>query len=122
MSFKESLFSICPERRQIEPVDIPGAGRTYVRVLTVAEKDDFDKDVQESGGVSRPYILIHFCCKEDGSPEFDGFDIDRINRMPAGIVEPIINAALKLNRLTPSDVEDVRKNSENGRIDNSVFA
>jgi hypothetical protein len=121
MSFKESLFSICPEHRQIEPVDTP-AGRTYVRALTVAEKDDFDKDVQESGGVSRPYILIHFCCKEDGSAEFDGFDINKINRMPAGMVEPIINAALKLNRLSSDDVEGVRKNSENGQPASSSSA
>ena len=103
MSFKESLFSICPEHRQIEPVDTP-AGRTYVRALTVAEKDDFDKDVQESGGVSRPYILIHFCCKEDGSAEFDGFDINRINRMPAGI-RVILLMSKPSNSALPSSLQ-----------------
>lgn len=120
MAFKESLFSICPDRA-IEPVETP-AGTTYVRTITVREKDEFDKAVQEAGGVSRAHILIHFCCKEDGSPEFDEFDANRIGDLPAGVVEPIINAALKLNKLSGEDVEAVRKNSENGRIVNSASA
>jgi hypothetical protein len=105
--FKESLFSICPDRT-IEPVETP-AGRTYVRSITVREKDAFDAAVQETKA-TRAQLLIHCCCKEDGSPEFDEFDLVRIGELPAGAVEPIVDAALRVNRFRPEDTEAVRKN------------
>lgn len=105
--FKEQLFAICPDR-QVEPVDTT-AGRTFVRTITVAEKDAFDAAVEETKA-TRAQLLIACCCKEDGSPEFDEFDLVRLGELPAGVVEPVINAALRLNKFRQSDVEDVRKN------------
>ena len=115
--FKEQLFSICPDRR-IEPVETP-AGRTYVRTITVAEKDEYDQAAEKAGGLSRPHLLIAFCCKEGGEPEFDEFDAVRLGELPAGVVEPIITAGLALNKFRREDVEDVRKNSEDGRTSSS---
>ena len=115
--FKESLFSICPDRK-IEPVDTP-AGRTFIRTITVREKDELDATAVD-GRVSRANLLIAFCCKEDGSPEFDEFDAGRIADLPMNLVEPIIDAAIGLNRLSPKDVEGVRKNSGNGPTSNSA--
>jgi len=117
--FKEALFSISTQRA-IEPVDTP-AVRTYVRTITVAEKDEMDATAVE-GRVSRANMLITFCCKEDGSPEFDEFDGRRIEGLPLSCVEPIIDAAIRLNRLGAADVEATRKNSVNGRTASSDSA
>jgi len=118
--FKEALFAISPERT-IEPVDVRGVGRTYVRTITVKEKDDMDATATD-GRVSRAHMLITFCCDEQGKPEFDEFDIGRLENMPMSLTEPIIDAAIRLNRLGASDVDATRKNSENGQAASSDSA
>lgn len=105
--FKEQLFSICPERT-IQAVDTP-AGRTYVRTITVREKDLFDAAVRETKA-TRAQLLIACCCKEDGTPEFDEFYVARLGELPAGVVEPIVDAALEVNRFRPEDAGEARKN------------
>jgi hypothetical protein len=106
--FKESLFSICPDRA-IEPVDT-AAGRTYVRSLTVGEKDVFDANSGGGTKAVRVHLLIACCCKEDGSPEFTEFDAGELSRLPSHVVEPIVAAAMRVNRFGEGDQETIRKN------------
>lgn len=105
--FKEQLFAIPPERT-IRTVHTP-AGITFVRSMTVGEKDAYDLAVQKDGG-HRARLLVACCCTERGEPEFDEFDIGKINSLPVSAVEAIVDAAIQVNRLGPGDAEAIRKN------------
>ncbi len=105
--FRETLFAVdCS--RAIVPVETEH-GRTYVRSLTVAEKDAFDTAVQADKQY-RARILIACCCDERGEPEFDELDVGRLNLLPVRLVEPLVDAAIAVNRLRPEDAEAFRKN------------
>ena len=115
MSFRDTVFSR-PTERTIEPVETP-AGRTYVRTLMVGEKDQFDI-VAAKDKMFRAHLLVACCCDEAGRPEFTQDDLHRLNDQPVHLVEPIIDAAIRLNRIGPEDAEAIRKNSspQNGAI------
>jgi hypothetical protein len=111
--FKEALFSqsrIC----RFEPVETE-AGTTYVKELTVAEKDAFDQATSGGKENVRAQLLIACVCDQAGEPEFTEFDVGAINRLPAYIAEPIIDAAMRINRFSAEDREALQKNSSSGR-------
>lgn len=105
--FKEALFAASADRI-IEPVETP-AGKTYIRSLMAGEKDKFDVGASKDG-MFRAHIVVASCCNEHGVPEFNGGDLLRINDLPLHLVEPIVDAAIKLNRIGPGDAEAIRKN------------
>ena len=105
--FKQALFE--SNGREIEAVETP-SGKTHVRCLTVKEKDAYDVAARKSGEF-RALLLVACCCNEDGEPEFDEFDVGRINQLPVWKIEPIIDAAMKINRFNQEDAEAIRKNS-----------
>lgn len=104
--FRESAFA--HPKVIVEPVETP-AGPTFVRVVTVGEKDEFDRGFREDGKF-RPRLILLACCKEDGSPEFTIGDLPTIEALPLTVMEPIIDAALSINRIGPKEQDDLRKN------------
>lgn len=95
-------------RPKIEPVDTP-MGRTFVREITAGDKDDFDREFTKDGKFRCRLILLA-CCKEDGSPEFTNLDLPAIDALPLSAVEPIVDAALKLNKIGVKEADELRKN------------
>ena len=107
MPFKQALFE--DDGREVEQVEgMPD--EVYVRTLTVAEKDAFATAVEKEGNL-RARLLIATCCDQNGEPIFDEFDVGRINKLASWKIEPIIDAAIKLNRMGPKDADAIRKNS-----------
>jgi hypothetical protein len=94
--------------RTIEPVDTP-VGTAYVRTITAGEKDDFDREYTKDGKFRCRLVLLA-CCTEDGRPEFTNLDLPAIDNLPITVLEPIVDAALKLNRIGTKDQDDLRKN------------
>jgi hypothetical protein len=103
--FRDVLLST--DGHQIAPVDLPGGG-CFVRTMTAGEKDEFDRQVLKDGR-ARCRIVMVCCCTEDGKPEFTNLDLPALDALPFFALDPIVNAALRINRLTAEDVEDVRK-------------
>lgn len=114
--FKEALFAL-RATRQIIPVETE-AGTAYVRSLTVAEKDEFDLSAEGGKKNVRANLLIACVCNEAGEPEFTEYDLATLNALPASAVEPLIDAAMKVNRFSAEDREAIRKNSQ-GQSGNS---
>lgn len=113
--FKQVLFE--DDGREVRKVE-DYSPEIYVRTLTVAEKDAFANEVEKHGDL-RARMLIAACCDEGGNPQFDEFDIGRINQLASWKVEPIIDAAIKLNRMGHRDAEALRKNSATTPVNNS---
>lgn len=117
MSFREDLLRSA-SAGPIEPVDTP-AGRTYVRVMTAGEKDDFDQNATKDGKFRCRLILL-CCCDENGRHEFGQKDLPAIDALPLTVVEPIVDAAMRLNKLGAKEQEELRKNSESPADDSST--
>lgn len=107
MSFRDDLFSH-PSERTIEAVETP-AGTTYVRTLMVGEKDRFDVSSAKDGQF-RARLVMACCCDEQGRPVFQDGDVHRLNDMPVHLLEPIVDAAIRLNKIGPQDAEAIRGN------------
>lgn len=110
--FKESLFE--DDGRQAEKVPSE-FGDVWVRTLTVAEKDAWELAVataQREGkqGSFRAYLLVACCCDDSGNPVFDEFDVAKLGKLASWKVEPMIDAAIRINRIGPKDAEQIRKN------------
>lgn len=103
--FRDELLKA---KRTIEPVETP-AGRTYVRTITAGEKDEFDREASKDGKF-RCRLVMLCCCDEDGQAEFTNRDLPALDELPVAVLEPIIDAALRVNRISVKDSEEIRKN------------
>lgn len=103
--------------RKVEPVDTP-AGQFFVRTLTAGEKDRLDRFIQK--GQFRSRMLLAACCSEDGRSYFTEQDIPALDQVTMDVVEPIVDAAIRLNRMMPEQAEDLRKNSPSRETDSST--
>lgn len=114
MLTRESFFSPDALAFQVEPVDSP-LGRGYVRVMTAGEKDRIDVLSQKDPGKDvRAQILVATVCDESGHLLFGTGDIAAISRLPLTTIEPFVDAAIRINKMSQADQEELRKNS-NGR-------
>lgn len=94
---------------EIEPVETP-LGPTFVRTISAGEKDDYDVNAAKDGRF-RCRLVMLCCCDERGNREFTNEDLPALDALPFYLVEPIIDAALKINRMSRKDAEEIRKNS-----------
>lgn len=104
--FRDSLLKGSPHK--VEPVETP-AGKTFVRTITAGEKDEFDRQASKDGKFRCRLVMLS-CCKEDGSPEFTNLDLPALDELPVTVLEPIVDAAIALNRIGQRDAEEIRKN------------
>ena len=106
MPFRDAL--IHSDGRRIEPVETP-AGPTFVRTITAGEKDEFDREARKDGKFRCRLVLL-CCCDQDGRPEFTNHDLPVLDALPLATVEPIVEAAIRVNRMAEADAETLRKN------------
>lgn len=119
-----------------EEFDTPASlGKTQVRVLwkgqirtvfvhemSVAERTRFDKSVvalgdqvsegEDANDFMREVLLIHTAGDEHGNRLFTFDDLPLVSGLGSGFAEPIVNAAMSLNRIGENDLEELAKNFE----------
>lgn len=111
MLTRDQFFSMAPAHKT-EDVEVPGAGMVRIRMMTAGERDRVEAAAVGKGAEGfRARIVVASVVGEDGKPLFTYEDVDRISAMPTAYIEPIINAAVKLNAISPKDMADARKNS-----------
>jgi hypothetical protein len=98
------------------PIPALGEGETvFVRPMTAGERDRFEQhQVKDPHTRFRSRILIASVCDENGLPMFTEADTPQLENLPSPIVEPILLAALRANKLRDEDLDDTRKNSASG--------
>lgn len=104
------FFELAAAAFQKETVEV--LGRTFVvKTMTVGEKDRAEVACARSGGTNlRSCYLVACVTNEDGSPAFREAELDRIAGLPSSVMEPLVNAAIRVNKLSEADAEAVRKN------------
>jgi len=99
------------------PLDTP-FGRVWIRTMTAGEKDEAEKQHSDDGKF-RCRIIMLTCCSEDGRLLYSNRDLPALDDLPLSAVEPIYDAAIKVNKMLPKDREELRKNSHNPAEDSS---
>lgn len=106
-----------------EEVKIPSwnlSQPVYVREMTAAERDEYEAYLLDNRGPDektnlrgvRARLVVLTLVDKDGNRIFADSDIDAVGRKGARSIEPIVEAAMKLNAMRKKDVEALAKNSE----------
>lgn len=102
-----------------EKVFIPGFGEgayVIVRGFTVKERLLFEKSIQGANGKTvdgTKERLVVACCRDDsGNPLFKPDDVATLSQQPSAMIEPIVTAAMRLSGIGETDVDTLKKNSD----------
>ena len=98
-------------RPKVEAVQYDG--ETYhVRAMNGAERLQFGKDVadEKSGERIALIVVARVVCDPDGNPLLMPEDVDQLTKVDGGLFEALATAALRLNGIGNSAVEDAKKN------------
>jgi hypothetical protein len=104
---RESILGY--DGRVLERLELPAA-TVYVRTMTVAERDEWEVRCQEEKAHYRSRLIGYCCCDEDGRNIFTNQDLAAIEALPSVIVEPIVDAALRINKASKEEADKIRKN------------
>lgn len=103
------------------PVDLPReevhvpewGGSVWVRMLTGAERDRFEMTVTDTQRVNfRARLVVMCACDERGIRLFHDGDVLALGNQPAPALVRLADVALRLNKFTSEDVDELEKNSE----------
>lgn len=115
---------------QTEDVEVPEwGGMVRVRGLTGSERDAFEQSIMEQRGRDVALNLRNIRAKlvalsvvdEQGNRVFSDADVKALGQKSAMALQRVFEVAQRLSGLRNEDVEELAKNSENGRSDDSIF-
>lgn len=110
-----------------ELVQVPEwGGSVYVRVLSGLERDQLELEIRSStlGDSPKRQIRALYCAAAicDGSNRrlFSDSDIDALGAKSGVALDRVWKVAVRINKVTDDDVEELAKNSEPSRADTSA--
>jgi hypothetical protein len=84
----------------------------YVRCLSAGERDDFENGNAELKGKNfRARLVVSCACDAQGVDLFRVEDVDAVSKLAGSVVEPIVGAAVKINKMSPEADGEQVKNS-----------
>ena len=99
-------------KTSVKSVEIPELGEVYIKVMTAAEREGLEHQMQkeiENNGI-RATIFIYSVCDENGVLEFNDEDLEMVKAFPAAIVSKVYDFSSDLNALKPEAKEEAAKN------------
>jgi len=114
---KEAFFK-CPVPR--ERLTVEGLGEVWVYGLTSGEKDEYESTVVSFNRANRELrmsnaratLLALAVRDQHGRRLFAEADMGRLAKIPAAVVDPILDVARRLSGMTAAEMEDLEKNSQ----------
>jgi hypothetical protein len=89
-------------------------GSVYIRVMSVGERDSYENEwmANKSTGVPnfRSKFLQRVLCNDKGELLFTKEEVDALAKKSARVVGTLWEAAMRHNKLTDQDVEELAKN------------
>lgn len=109
MLTKDQFFANLPKFK-LEAVEVPGLGTVHVRESSAGERDRFEEVSSKNPHSNfRARLVAASACDEQGTLLFSSADIPTLNAIPSSHLEPLIDAALKVNGMRAEDVEAAKK-------------
>lgn len=95
-----------------ETVDVPSLGGSVtVAELNAGERDAFEASHAEAGGKDFRARLVVAAVRDDlGRPLFKVDDIPALSKLPVGALDPIVEAAVRIGKMSAKEVEALEKN------------
>ncbi len=116
LGLRDRVLRIARETKpQYEQYEMPGVGTVHVKRLTGGEKDLFERACKDY--VGRAITLVHCCFDEQGAKVFRDEDVAALAQLDPLLTDHIVKAALRLNRYTEPEQDELLKNS-NGQAVN----
>ncbi len=117
---RERFLAPMQIRRELVPLPELGEGcSVWVHGMNALEWTAFQTEQQGKNGKPndkakrvRERMVVHCCRDESGLPLFSPADVPAIGKQPAGMVERIVDTALRLSGLASAEVETIAKNSD----------
>ena len=114
-------------RPNITTVNISGLGEVCIRAMTLRDRDSYEKASVDGGGKLpsdfRSQYLSRCLCDIDGKLMFPGLEgVETLQALDASIGSRLFDAAIKHNRMTETDIQDLAKNSTPGQSGDSPSA
>lgn len=103
----------CGEKLPTKDVILPEGGKVRVRTLHTAQRDEFLKvNSGRTKVICGPTAYLVFLCAVtvEGKPLFETKDLGSLGQMNPNIIDPIFQAAARLNGLIDEAVDDAEKN------------
>lgn len=113
MQPKTEILSRRPTHDQFVPMPEWG-GNVYVRRLSAAERDDYDRQREEAGGLLdnfRSHLVALTAMDENGTLLFSPDDVDAISKLPATEVVRVFDKAMDINWETKAESGVTEKKS-----------
>jgi hypothetical protein len=94
-----------------EEVPVPG-GSVFVRVMTAGERDKMEEAFRKAGSTGfRSRLIAATACDPAGSLLFGPEHLPEVSRLPYTVAEPIVEAAIRLNRMGADEKRELGKDS-----------
>ena len=122
---KETILAADDLPRQ--EVSVPEwSGHVWVRTMMAVERDAFEASALNGTDVDkrniRARLAVATLVNEDGDVLFDYADMEALGRKSAAALDRVFDVAMRLNRLSKDDVEDLAGNFEPGQSEDSSSA
>lgn len=89
-------------------------GSVFIRVMTVGERDSYENEwmANKSTGVTnfRSKFLQRVLCNDQGELLFTKDEVEALAKKSAKVIGTLWEAAMRHNKLTDADVEELAKN------------
>lgn len=119
---RTEFLQLSTAKPKVKPVDLPGHGRCFIRVLRGKELDSFEQGNyvidRETGEVkyqaqnARARFLVRCLCDKDGGRIFDKDEYaDELGNVDGTILDQLYGEAKALNKRTTAAEKEIEKNS-----------
>jgi hypothetical protein len=109
---RDAFLSLAAVPLAKEEINIPAlGGSVFVHELTAGERDAFEVAHNEADSKDfRARLTVYAARDEGGKPIFAASDIPALSTLPAGVLDPIVTAAVRLGKLSSEEIEALEKN------------
>ena len=115
MNKNELLKNLC--RHEVEQIEVPEwqdgeePAIIHIRTLSGAQREEIEDIIVKNKVKSlRALVFIHSVCDVDGNLMFDKADMAALNEGDGKVLDRVFHAAVKLNRMSDTDIADAKKN------------
>lgn len=103
-----------------EAVDVPSLGAVWVKKLRAGEQDKFETENTRAAAADfRARLVAATCITEQGANMFSDEDISSLTLFDVETLDPIVEAALRMNPSFSKEYRDSLKKSSNGQAESS---
>lgn len=93
-----------------EPLNVRGLGTVHIRAMSTAQRAEWELAATRDRKITRELLAIFTVCDDAGQPLFTRDDLAALGEVDAAILDAIFARAMRVNRITNADVDELEGN------------